>query len=84
MGKVDYEEFAEEMREYVKDIVTGEFRGVETPEVLKKLYVVSGQDADACHDELIYDVIEELGGEPYDPSVEEDDYEEPLADEGDY
>lgn len=83
MAQVDFEEFAEEVREYVKDIIGGEFRGVDVEEVLKKLFERSEQDPDMCHDELIYEVIEELGGEPYDPSVEEDDYE-PLEDEGDY
>lgn len=83
MGKVEYDEFKEEMKEYVKDIVSGEFRGVETEDVLKKLFKKVDGDPDACHDELIYDTIEELGGEPYDPSVEDDDYEE-ETDEGDY
>lgn len=83
MTKMEIEDFNLEMKEYVTDIVQNEFTNIEISEVMSELYVeVKGEIEDA-HDEVIYEVIERLGGEPYDPSVEEDDYEE-EADEGDY
>jgi len=82
MAIMEKEEFFEEMREYVTDILTG-FRGVETPELLNELFEEAEGNPDDAHDEMIHEVIERLGGEEYDPSVEEDDYEE-ESDEGDY
>lgn len=79
---MDKEEFAEEMREYIIDILVG-FKGVDAPELLNELYEECEGDPDDAHDELIHEVIERLGGEEYDPSIEEDDYEE-EEDEGDY
>lgn len=82
MAYMEKEEFVEEMREYVLDILMG-FKGVEAPEVLNELYEECEGIIDDAHDELIYEVIERLGGEEYDSSVEEDDYEED-ENEGDY
>jgi len=83
MAKMQQEDFNEEMKEYVTDIIQNEFTNVEVPKVLEKLFEKTKGDSEEAHDEVIYEVIEELGGEPYDPSIEEDDYEE-EEDEGDY
>jgi len=83
MTKMEIEDFNLEMKEYVLDIVQNEFTNIDINELMTELHKeVKGETEDA-HDEVIYEVIERLGGEPHDPSVEEDDYEE-EADEGDY
>ncbi len=80
---LEREEFFDEMKEYITDLIQGEYKGVTAEEVIKPLYEKVNGNPDEAHDEIIYEVIEQLGGEPYDPSVEEDDYEE-EEDEGDY
>ena len=82
MGHMEKEEFVDEMREYVMDILVG-FKGVDAPELLNELYEECEGMIDDAHDEMIHEVIERLGGEIYDPSIEEDDYEE-EENEGDY
>ena len=83
MTRMEIEDYNVEMKEYVADILQNEFTNIELNEVMKELYKETKGDPEDAHDEVIYEVIERLGGEPYDPSVEEDDYEE-EEDEGDY
>ena len=83
MTRMEKEDFNLEMKEYVLDILQNEFTNIEIDEVMDELYKVTNGDPEDAHDEVIYEVIERLGGEPHDPSVEEDDYEE-ETDEGDY
>lgn len=82
MAHMEKEDFIEEMKEYVADILMG-YKGAELPEVLNELYEECEGNPDDAHDENIHEVIERLGGEEYDASIEEDDYEE-EGDEGDY
>ncbi len=83
MAHMEREDFFEEMREYVTDIVEAGFKSVEVPEILNELYEEAEGNPDDAHDEMIHEVIERLGGEAYDPSIEEDDYED-EENEGDY
>jgi len=82
MAYMEKEDFIEEMKEYVADILMG-YKGVEVLVLLDELHEECEGEVDDAHDEMIHEVIERLGGEVYDPSVEEDDYEE-EEDEGDY
>ena len=83
MTQMEQEDFNTEMKEYVLDIIQNEFTNIDIDELMRGLHKETKGDPEDAHDEVIYEVIERLGGEPYDPSVEEDDYEE-EEDEGDY
>lgn len=82
--KYDKNDFFDEMREYVRNIIDAEFRNVDIKDVLSRLYKETGGDVKAAHDELIYEVIELLGGELYDAEAEDDDEISGDSDMDDY
>lgn len=84
MAQMEFEEFEVEMKEYVADIIQSAFTNIEVSDILKSLYKKCEGNPAEAHDEVIHEVIEELGGEPYDPSAEEADDVEKETDEGDY
>jgi hypothetical protein len=74
--KLHREEFFEEFSGYIESIIEDEFEGVEAVDVLPELFKQAGGNPGLVDDELIYEIIELVGGTPFDAAVTEDDYED--------
>jgi len=69
-------DFFEEVTPRVEKIITAEYRNIELNKVLKSLFTITEGYVDECTHTVICEVIEDLGGEPYDPDMDDTDYDE--------